>query len=133
MIEFKRAIRKNTGIADTWKWVSRCGRFCVQRSKYLLEDRSDGYFSMRLNQYDSWSLIGRHRKKETAEHTCQTYANDTEVSGVVIVRKAKTVARYEFGFKQDRTKKVAERLAEEFISERANSDELSIEIVENQI
>jgi len=130
-LEYKRAVRRNTGIADTWKWVTRCGRFCVQRSKYLLEDRRDGYFAMRLNQYGGWSIISQHRKRDTAEHSCQTYANDTSVSGVVLVRKSKTVARYEYGFKADRTLKTAKRLAQQFISDRPDGEELSMEVVEN--
>lgn len=69
LLEWMRAKRDETICAHRRTWESRCHLYKVQESVGKFSEMVTVYYAIHDN-----SILGRHRKREPAEQTCEKHA-----------------------------------------------------------
>lgn len=72
VLEWKRAKRDETDVAERRTWESRCGLYKVQESVGKLIDMGTRYYAMGTDRY-GWRIISQHRKRTPAETACEKH------------------------------------------------------------
>jgi hypothetical protein len=73
-MEWKRARRDETEIAQRWTWESRCLRYRIQKSLPKYEGLATIFYALNFDTgIGNWLIIGRHRTRKAAEKKCELH------------------------------------------------------------
>ena len=67
----QRGQRRKSGISDSMRWRSECGRYTVARMRPILNgDRKEYYLALENPPGEGEKILGRHYSRDAAEATC---------------------------------------------------------------